>query len=102
MRGGMAVAEKPKSVLLLTVDCLRSDHLSCFGYQRPITPNVDRLADEGASFRCAISRGGGTPEAFPSILASLDPPVDHSEFTTIMSNALSLAEVLRERGFATA
>lgn len=96
------MARIAKNVLLLTVDCLRADHLGCYGYERPTSPNIDRLAAEGAIFLQAVSCGGGTPEAFPSILASVPPPVDHKEFTTIMKNSLSLAEVLGQWGLRTA
>ncbi len=37
-------------LLYLDVDTLRADHLGCYGYLRPTTPNIDRLADEGIRF----------------------------------------------------
>ena len=39
--------------LLLTVDALRADHVSAYGYPRPTTPNVDALASQGALFESA-------------------------------------------------
>jgi hypothetical protein len=39
-----------RDYLLLTVDALRADHVSAYGYPRPTTPNIDRLSREGASF----------------------------------------------------
>jgi arylsulfatase A-like enzyme len=38
-------------VLYLDLDSLRYDHLGCYGYPRPTTPNLDRLAREGVRFR---------------------------------------------------
>ena len=35
------------NVLLISVDTLRADHLGCYGYGRPTSPALDRLALEG-------------------------------------------------------
>lgn len=40
-------------VILLTVDALRADHVSAYGYRRATTPNIDALAREGALFDSA-------------------------------------------------
>jgi hypothetical protein len=32
------------NVLLVSIDMLRADHLGCYGYARPTSPEVDRLA----------------------------------------------------------
>lgn len=43
-------------ILYIDVDTLRSDHLGCYGYHRPTTPNIDRIAAEGIRFeRCYVS-----------------------------------------------
>ncbi|AKV02359.1 Choline-sulfatase [Labilithrix luteola] len=39
-----------KDIVLLTVDALRADHLSSYGYGRPTSPNIDRLAARGVRF----------------------------------------------------
>jgi len=38
----------PQHVLIVTIDTLRADHLGCYGDEHIATPNVDRLAREGA------------------------------------------------------
>lgn len=42
--------EKRPNVVLVVVDTLRADRMSCYGYSRPTTPFLDRMADEGALF----------------------------------------------------
>ncbi len=49
-----AVAGAP-NVLVIVVDTLRADHVSSYGYERPTTPNLDRLAQLGVSFQNAVS-----------------------------------------------
>ena len=45
--------------ILLTIDTLRADMLNCYGYNTPLTPNMDRLAASGIRFEQAISGGLG-------------------------------------------
>lgn len=37
-------------VIYIDVDSLRLDHMGCYGYRRPTTPNIDRLAEQGTRF----------------------------------------------------
>lgn len=62
-------------IILLTVDCLRADHCSWYGYERNTTPTIDRLADDAASFETAYSASSHTREALPAIITGQDPNV---------------------------
>ncbi len=45
-------------IIYFDIDSLRPDHLGCYGYSRPTSPNIDRIAEEGARFNhcyCASS-----------------------------------------------
>jgi len=61
LRERNAVANLPPAVpgapnvLVIVVDTLRADHVSSYGYARPTTPNLDRLAQQGVRFDNAIS-----------------------------------------------
>lgn len=87
--------------MLLTIDCLRADHLGCMGYKRQTTPFIDKLAKGGVLFKSAYSNGPGTPLAFKSIFCSVYP-------TQIKGHGLpldrppTLAELLKSRGYSTA
>ena len=50
-----AAAPGAPNVLVIVVDTLRADHVSSYGYARPTTPNLDRLAQQGVRFQNAIS-----------------------------------------------
>lgn len=59
-----------KNVLLITIDALRADHVSCLSYHRKTTPNIDNIAKEGILFSQAIANGHNTAISFLSHLTS--------------------------------
>ena len=56
------------NIVLLVVDCLRADHLSCYGYPKP-TPNIDTVASLGTQYMNAWAAGSFTAESVPFILS---------------------------------
>jgi len=90
------------NIILITIDCLRFDHLGCYGYKRNITPNIDALALKGVRFLQAISHGGITATAVPSIMASVLPPLQIDEDNRLMRRSTTLAELLKVTGYHTA
>ena len=61
------------NVVLITPDQLRADHMSCYGYPRSTSPNMDRLASEGTLFTRHYAVGSWTTPTFVSMLTSLTP-----------------------------
>lgn len=55
-------------VVLITIDALRHDHVGAYGYQRPTTPHLDRLAREGVRFSRAYTQAPHTSFAVTSML----------------------------------
>src|SRR5262249_29171263 len=53
--------------LLITIDTLRADHLGCYGYARPTSPVIDRLAAEGALFLDGWAHAPSTRYSMPAI-----------------------------------
>jgi arylsulfatase A-like enzyme/cytochrome c-type biogenesis protein CcmH/NrfG len=92
------------SVLLITIDTLRADHLGAYGYRDIRTPVIDTLADEGVVFENAITPAIMTLPSHASILTGTWPPThgirDNGDYR-LSPNALTLAEVLRARGLRT-
>lgn len=67
------------NVILLTIDSIRPDHLGCYGYDKPTSPNIDAMAEGGRLFRRAFSQSAWTIPGIMSILTSLQPPVHKVE-----------------------
>ncbi|WP_231190042.1 sulfatase [Haladaptatus sp. DYF46] len=62
-----------KNIILLSIDALRADHLSCYGYDRETTPNIDAFASKSLRFENAYSASSHTREAVPSLLTGRHP-----------------------------
>ncbi|MBU0754335.1 MAG: sulfatase [Planctomycetes bacterium] len=91
------------NVVVISVDTLRADHLSCYGYGRETTPNIDLLARQSLRFTNAYTTMPSTLPAHASLMSSLHP----KELTLqrngekIPLEATLLAEILESRGYRT-
>ena len=96
------VAPTDPNVLLIVVDTLRADHVSSYGYHRPTTPNLDRLAAVGVLFENAIANSSWTLPSHASLFTG-ELPSDHGADWELPlgSASLTLAEVLAARGYVT-
>lgn len=89
------------SVVLVTVDCLRPDHVHSYGYERPTTPNIDELVGEGVAYQNAYTNGPGTRWAFRSINMGVYPlQVEGAGLPS--DEGVTLAEALSAKGYRTA
>jgi len=91
-------------VLLVTVDTLRADRLSGYGYGRPTTPRLDRLLQQGARFAAARTVEPLTSPALTSLLTALEP---HQHGATrnglpMRRGLASFPKTLARRGYRTA
>lgn len=93
-------AHLPINVLLITIDCLRPDHMRIYGYERPTTPHLDDLASESVRFTQAISQGPCTRVSFASMFSSTYPAM-FGGFFRLSPQRTVLAEILREAGYYT-
>jgi len=92
------------NVLLITIDTLRPDRLSCYSTEHLETPNIDSLAEKGILFTKAFAH---TPTTFPSHVNILSGTVPlyhgvHDNSTFILEDRfLTLAEHLKNHGYST-
>lgn len=68
--------QAPGDILLVTIDTLRADHLSLYGYRRNTSPNLERLFAEGAVFERAYAASAYTSASTASLLSGRLPQ-DH-------------------------
>ena len=96
--------ETKHNFLLITIDTLRSDRLSCYGSQNPKTPHIDDLAERGVLFSRAFANTSTTLPSHANILSGTTPNYHgvHENLNFIVSEELlTLAEHLKNNGYAT-
>jgi arylsulfatase A-like enzyme len=93
-----------RSVLLLTIDTLRSDHLGAYGYARPTSPRIDALAREGTLFEEAYTYWPKTRGSFVAMLTGRRASQTGYGKThpLLLDFNPTLASVLSEAGYQTA
>jgi arylsulfatase A-like enzyme len=91
-------------VLLVTLDTVRADHLSTYGYERETSPNLTRLAAEGVRFDHVVSTAPWTLPSHASFMTGQAPAVHgaHHESWVLSNDAVTLAERFQEGGWRTA
>jgi len=87
-----------KRVILITVDCLRGDHVGYISGCN-LTPNIDRVAKDSVVFTRAFSNGPGTNQSFPAILTSTYFLIHGG--LRLNPYCTTIAEVLESKGFKT-
>lgn len=97
--------EAPRaSVLLITLDTTRADHLGVYGATRARTPHLDALAAQGIVYERAYSPAPITLPAHASLMTGLYPfehGVRNNGSFRLGEAAQTLAEVLRDHGYRT-
>jgi len=93
-----------QNIVLISIDTCRADYLSCYGFGRKTTPNIDAIANESIVFENVISPVPITLPAHGSMLTGTIPPYhgvhDNLDYRLGDSN-VTLAEILKEHGFTT-
>ncbi|MFT7486754.1 MAG: arylsulfatase A-like enzyme [Candidatus Paceibacteria bacterium] len=89
---------EPKHVLLIVIDTLRADHMSCYGYWRETSPHMDALAAKGVRFERALSQSSWTS---PSMVTMMTGHRLSSRRLNLPQSKPTLAELFKDAGFAT-
>jgi len=121
--------EKPRlseapNILIVTLDTVRADHVSCYGYLRETTPILDRLAAEGQRLKNFTAVSSWTLPSHASLFTGLFPSTHGAHYSGdarrslkdavggrdfyelfrangLSEKAVCLAEVLRRHGYVT-
>ncbi len=104
VQGRSLSAKDIEHVVLISIDTCRADHLGCYGYSRKTSPNIDALAEGGVLFNHAVAPVPVTLPSHATMLTGTSPLYhkvrDNSSYRLSESN-ITLAEILKENGFAT-
>ena len=102
-RYARASAPVPGPIILISIDTLRADHLPAYGYRNVTTPAIDALALDGIVFERAYSHSVQTLPAHVALLSGRFPfdTGVRDDGAPIKANERLLAQMLRDRGYAT-
>ena len=98
-------SRKKPNIILMGIDSLRRDHMSCYGYDRLTTPHIDRFAQSATLFEQTFSAYIPTTSAYASMLTGMDvfstQVVALRHKGQLRAEVPTLAEILREEGYNT-
>jgi arylsulfatase len=88
------------ALILISIDCLRADHVGAYGYSRQTTPNLDAFAREATLFRNAMAASSYTLPTHASMLTGLPPSLHGATGRRRISRSVdTLPELLSEMGY---
>jgi arylsulfatase A-like enzyme len=97
--------DRKPNIVLIGVDTLRADHLSCYGYHHPTSPRIDALAAEGALGERLFCPGIPTHPSFTTLYTGQHPIthgiVSHGGKAQLSRETPVLPEVLMQAGYTT-
>lgn len=91
------------NILFLTIDSLRPDKLSCYGFRKKTSPSIDKICDEALVFTNAYASAAWTSASLVSIFSSLHPTTHGIEVRgfVLNRNIKTPVESLSEKGWRT-
>jgi len=90
------------NIVLISLDTVRADHLSLYGYARPTSRNLERIARQGLVFENAIAPSSWTLAAHASMFTGCLPHQHGASWGTPLDGSLrTVAEVLASHGYET-
>jgi hypothetical protein len=88
--------QRPRQIVLITIDTLRGDHVGPRPGAASLTPNLDRLAADGIRYSDALANCTMTLQSHMAMLTGLYPPRHHSD-----QEIYTAPRLLRARGYRT-
>lgn len=94
--------DEPENVIIISLNALRADRLSCYGYERNTTPNICKLAEDGVLFENVFSQGTQTPISIASIMSGRYPTTTNvsSWDEGTVSGFRTIPQLLNEAGYS--
>jgi hypothetical protein len=94
----------PKYILLITVDTLRADAVSCYNPGNSLTPNIDTFAQQAVLFENAVTNSPWTLPAIASMMTGMPPSVHRAtrHHARVTGKLPTLAGEMKKAGYYTA
>jgi arylsulfatase A-like enzyme len=98
----MSSAGRP-NLILISIDAVRADALSCYGYQKPTTPFLDSLAEQGVRFTQCFANAPWTPPSHGTMFTGQYPSIHgvRGKAPHLKQGVVTLAEHLKANGYET-
>lgn len=91
-----------RNIIMLSLDEVRPDHLSCYGYTKMSTPHIDRVAKEGVRFETCICSSDLTPVTMGTVVTGKYPNKHGLREPYHQITGPSIGAILKEKGYVTA
>lgn len=91
-----------RNIIIISLDEVRPDHLSCYGYEKISTPAIDQVAKEGVMFKTCITASDFTPIAMGSVITGKFPNKHGMRDPYCHITGSSIANILKINGYITA
>lgn len=98
------IALKKPSIILVTLDTIRSDYTSLYGFDKKTTPRLDALAERGVVFDVAYAPASDSQRALMPLFSAVsfkDTPRSPREWPLLKTEANTVAERMKAAGYAT-
>jgi len=99
-----SAGEADFNVVLISIDTLRADHLSCYKYPKTTSPAIDEFRKDAVLFRRCMAQAASTLPSHASIFTSLIPSHHTAFFTrgqSLPGNMLTMAEIFKQKNYRT-
>jgi len=93
---------KKRNIIIISLDEVRPDHLSCYGYKKISTNAIDKIAKEGVRFETCISSAEFTPIAMGSVITGKYPNKHGMRDAYSHISGPSIGGILKRNGYKTA
>jgi arylsulfatase A-like enzyme len=99
----LPVSGRP-NIVIYTIDALRADHLGCYGYQKPTSPQIDAFASDATLFANLVAQSSWTKSTIASLFTGLLPSTHQANTAeeSLPEGVETLAERAQELGYQTA
>jgi arylsulfatase len=100
---GRSAEPNDPTLVLVSIDCLRADHVGAYGYPLPTTPSIDTVAREATVFENAFATASWTLPSHMSMFTGLPPSLHGAtKWEKLSSSVDYLPELLSRSGFRAA